>query len=236
MKLLFSTFILVLFISPAFSQGNCEVLMESIRGKYTGGCKKDKADGQGKSEGTDKYEGNFKSGYPSGMGTYTYKNGDFYTGNFSKGIKDGKGEFHYKKGEDEPDSIVTGFWKNDAYFGTYLRPYEILSKTSGFNRLEVKTDVAVTSNTVTLSSQNTIKMDPILKETGVTPIPIVDQMQLIEGSYSHEEKSIVDKRQIIVYKNVVFPFHFKAVYNTENYEVIISKPGNWTVLAQISER
>src|SRR5437868_10788313 len=82
-----------LILSPLtslFSQ-DCAVEKESLKGIYTGDCKNGKANGNGKSVGTDTYEGDFKSGLPDGRGTYVWINGNQYTGKFVKGLKEGKG-------------------------------------------------------------------------------------------------------------------------------------------------
>lgn len=226
--ILFSLF----FVLRTFSQ-ECEVLLPAIQGKYTGGCKKDKAEGVGKSEGTDSYDGNFKSGLPSGTGTYIYKNGDYFMGIFKKGLKEGFGEFHYKK-DGSADSIVKGFWKNDAYAGLYLKPYEFLTKSAGFSRLEVKTDVGQ-PNTLTIVSENTVKMNSLVSNIP-PPLPVIDQITVEEGNYSREERSIVDKKSILILRDITYPFHFKAVYHTDSFEVIISKPGTWLIVSQIAAR
>lgn len=219
-------------INTGFSQ-TCEVSVAAIQGKYTGGCKKDKAEGTGKSEGTDTYDGNFKGGYPSGEGVYTYKNGDNYTGTFKRGLKDGKGEFHYKKG-DNPDSIITGYWKNDQYIGEYLHPFEILTKSAGFSRLEIKPEVGQ-PNIVKIISENTIKMNSLVSNTP-PPMPVIDQLTAQEGNYSREEQTTVDKKSILILHDVVFPLRFKAVYHTDSFEAVIYKPGNYSIIAQISAR
>ena len=53
--------IVFLFLSfTAYSQ-TCEVDKESLKGTYTGDCKKNKAHGKGKAVGMDTYEGEFKN-------------------------------------------------------------------------------------------------------------------------------------------------------------------------------
>ena len=92
---------------------SCEVLMETIKGKYDGTCNKNLANGIGKSIRIDAYEGNFKNGLPEGEGIYTWANGDFYKGFFKKGLKNGKGYLHIKV-LNNSDSIINGYWKNCA--------------------------------------------------------------------------------------------------------------------------
>lgn len=230
MKLLMSFSFLFIVSLPVFSQ-DCEVLMASIKGKYTGDCKSKKAEGSGKAEGTDVYEGNFRSGYPSGQGTYTYKNGDVFTGNFKKGIKEGEGVFRYKK--PVSDSIVTGFWKDDIYVGTFLHPYEIKTKSSGFSRLDVKPGVGL-DNTLTIVSANTIRSSSI--SGGEPPLPVISYYNVIQGSYEKEEKSIKDKTSTLVLTGLKFPFEIQVNYGDESFQLLISKAGVWNILAQISMR
>ncbi|MEO7523820.1 MAG: hypothetical protein ABIT58_06980 [Ferruginibacter sp.] len=230
MKLVLTLFSFV-FVLHSFSQ-NCEVSLASIQGKYTGACKNNKADGVGRSEGTDSYDGFFKSGLPSGSGTYTYKNGDYFVGDFKKGIKEGAGEFHYKKTASE-DSIVKGYWKNDVYAGLFSKPYVILTKTADFNKLEIKKGVGQ-PNTITIVSENTIKMNSLTNS--IPPIPVIDQITAEEGTYSREERTVKDKKAVLVLHDVTFPLRFKVVYHSDSFEAVIYKPGNWEIQAQISAR
>jgi hypothetical protein len=57
---------LFLSLAQGFSQGVCKVLKSEIANQYEGSCKKGLANGKGIAVGRDKYEGNFKKGYPHG--------------------------------------------------------------------------------------------------------------------------------------------------------------------------
>ncbi|MCK4748916.1 MAG: hypothetical protein KAT15_17810 [Bacteroidales bacterium] len=116
---------------------DCKVLLESLDGMYEGDCKKGLANGKGKAVGTDTYEGTFKKGLPDGEGTYTWSNGDVFRGTFKKGLKEGDGKLTYNP-ERLADSVLTGFWKQDAYMGLYEYPYKVLSKTGPVNRVVVR--------------------------------------------------------------------------------------------------
>ena len=132
--------IILLNIWPsAFAQesSECKVVMESISGQYEGGCKKGLAHGTGKANGTDSYDGEFKKGLPEGEGKYTWSNGDVFEGTFKKGLKEGDGKLTYHK-DLYPDSVLTGVWKNDKYYGLYENPYKVLSKTSPVNRIVIR--------------------------------------------------------------------------------------------------
>jgi hypothetical protein len=87
---------LLLFSFAAFSQ-TCEVDKESLKGTYTGDCKKNKAHGKGKAVGIDTYEGEFKNGVPDGQGTYTWGNKNIFEGKFLKGLREGKGKMTMKR-------------------------------------------------------------------------------------------------------------------------------------------
>ena len=230
MKLLLSFSFLLIFSCSVFSQ-DCEVALASIKGKYTGGCKNKMADGVGKAEGTDIYDGGFKSGYPYGQGVYTYKNGDFFVGNFKKGVKEGQGEFHFKKADS--DSIIKGFWKNDVYVAAYLHPYEIIMKSSGFNRLDIKPDVGL-DNTLTIVSENTIRSNSISNQA--PPLPVISNFVVSQGSYEKEERSTKDKTSIMVLTGIKFPLEIQVNYGDESFKVLILKPGVWGIQAQISMR
>lgn len=233
MKQLFTILFLVSFIFPAFSQTECEVLLASVQGKYTGGCKSKKADGQGKAEGTDVFEGNFKSGYPSGEGTYTFKNGDYYKGNFKKGLKDGKGEFHYKKSGAE-DSVVNGYWKNDAYVGTYLYPYIVGQKTDGVTRVNVKEEGGNAARIVTITSQNIIRENSL--SGGVPTLPTVNFVSVDQGSFQREERQSTSKVSKVILYGVTFPFHATVTYEGQSFEILLSKEESWSIDVELNIR
>ena len=65
--IIFFSLFLATHISVA-QTANCNVLLDAIKGTYTGGCKNGKADGEGVAQGTDSYEGSFKNGLPEGIG------------------------------------------------------------------------------------------------------------------------------------------------------------------------
>lgn len=75
----------------SYSQYDCKVLVDNLKGQYNGDCKRGLANGEGSAKGIDTYIGKFKKGLPNGFGVYTYENGSNFIGNFSKGLKDGYG-------------------------------------------------------------------------------------------------------------------------------------------------
>lgn len=118
-------FILILLSgSLIYAQDKCRVLLPEISGSYTGKCKKGLAHGKGLAMGTDTYEGRFSKGLPDGTGKYTWADGRVYEGSWKEGIMEGKGTMIYPRAGG--DSIVTGIWKDDVYYGPVpLPPYKI---------------------------------------------------------------------------------------------------------------
>jgi len=117
-------------------EADCKVLVDSLKGTYTGECKNGKANGTGKAVGINTYDGEFKNGLPEGKGKYTWGNGDYYYGSWKKGQKDGKGELHHF--ENGVERLTTGYWKKDNYRGEYENPYVITNTTSDIGRVEVE--------------------------------------------------------------------------------------------------
>src|SRR5215217_4021875 len=120
--------ITLLFIDSSIFSQDCSVELDSLKGVYSGDCKKGKANGKGKAVGAHTYEGEFRAGFPYGEGIYTWSNGNFYNGKFAKGLRDGQGIMTYKM-SGKPDDVVEGYWKKDVYIGKYEFPYKVISKT-----------------------------------------------------------------------------------------------------------
>jgi len=121
-----------LIIGASYSvsaQSDCKVYPSKLTEKYTGECKKGLAQGQGKAQGIDMYEGEFRKGYPNGVGTYTWKNGNVYVGEFKKGQKEGKGVFTFQM--NGKDSTTVGYWRSDEYIGKDNKPpYRVMEEVS----------------------------------------------------------------------------------------------------------
>ena len=113
--------------TPLLAQ-DCKVLDPNLVGTYAGDCKSGKASGIGKAVGKYTYEGEFKYGLPEGKGKLTDDHGNYYKGSFKKGKREGEGTGFFKNIHGE-DSVLNGFWKEDAFVGLYEHAFKIVSKT-----------------------------------------------------------------------------------------------------------
>jgi MORN repeat len=229
-----STTILVslLFSSYIFAQ-NCAVETASLKGIYTGDCKKGKANGKGKAVGTDTYEGDFKAGLPEGNGTYVWKNGNRFTGEFVSGLKDGKGIMLYKK-QDAKDSIVEGYWKKDVYTGKDESPYKLIFKSKLVTDLETefKED---RFHRISFFITNTSGGGVFVDGTEMTRMK-VDEVQIVSGSYGR--LFINDnhaKKTESVLEDVIYPIRFKAIIGEEQVEMEFKKPGSYVITLRIND-
>ncbi|WP_455168726.1 hypothetical protein [Aegicerativicinus sediminis] len=98
-----------------YAQNSCKVLLKNIEGKYEGDCKNGLANGFGKSQGIDYYEGNFKKGEPSGFGIMVYNDGSKYIGEWKNGLKHGAGKFEFTV--QKKDTVTEGYWKKGDFIG-----------------------------------------------------------------------------------------------------------------------
>jgi hypothetical protein len=195
---------------------------EDIRGSYEGDCKKGKAHGNGKAIGKDTYEGEFRKGFPSGYGTYTYSNGNVYKGDFQKGLMDGEGELTIIR-IGQPDSVVTGYWSEDIYIGENPNKYEVQSKTPEIMTLTVDR----TGDVDQLQLMFTMRNQPI----GVNGLNVL-------GIYGPG----VQQGRSTVYNNMQYPWEGSIRFSyvdqtrtrgavTRNCEVVmkINMPGTWKI-------
>ena len=183
--------------------------MESIAGKYEGGCKKGKANGVGKAVGTDTYEGEFKKGYPHGHGTYTWANGDVYTGEFKNGKKDGAGELTIK----DKDEVIKGYWKDDEYIGVDKFVYKIYFKSPNITAARFSRKKG--PDEITFVFQRGGK---IYNARRFSLVPI-------EGSFAN----IVDNGRSKVAKSVVYPFRANLIFEGKKMEFKINQSGSWKI-------
>ena len=217
--------LLLLFSFNVYSQ-TCEVDKESLKGTYTGDCKKNKAHGKGKSVGIDTYEGEFKNGIPDGQGTYTWSNKNIFEGKFIKGLREGKGKMTMKR-EGAQDSVVEGFWKKDSYIGKNERPWIVHSKTGSVTKVEVefipdnlaKIKIIVTNTTG--GAQTTF---------GVTPPMKVDNVQVLKGHYERQAttESHLKSSEVTLFE-VIYPMRLKLNIGREEVEIEFFESGSYIV-------
>ena len=114
-RILLFIFFLSSFIYPIHCQTYCKVLKPEISLDYQGECKKGLANGQGEAFGRDHYIGEFKKGWPNGIGLYEWNNGDSYEGEWKKGERHGIGKFTFTIRAEL--LVLEGRWVNDEFVG-----------------------------------------------------------------------------------------------------------------------
>ena len=218
-------FILAFHLNSSLKAQNCSVEMESLKGSYDGDCKKGKAYGNGIAKGDDSYTGEFKNGYPDGIGKYTWKNGDWYEGSWKKGVMEGQGTIYYT-GVKTSDSIVTGFWKKGRYVGLYEKPYVIHSQTPNFS--SVHFDNTSGLNQININCQSVTGGS--LGIAGQAPKPVITNLDLVTGQFqSQTNYDNMPKTSLTTFRGVVFPLRARISYGSDMIDIEIFQPGNWTI-------
>ena len=229
MKQLIGLICLTWMISGPVKAQNCKVLLPSIAGTYEGGCEKDKANGRGKSSGTDSYEGNFKNGYPDGLGRYTWNNGNFFVGYFKSGKRQGEGAMHYVT-TGKTDSIIKGFYNKDQYVGEFEFPYVIKSKSFAIKTVNVSPD------SKQIPTQITIELSAVGSGTedvkGTVPKPSLSSIEVLKGNFQQRtEMTNMDKKNVYTLSNIKFPF--TASFKIGDDEVVIDFNNNGSYKVEI---
>lgn len=210
MKPILFSIVLLFFSLFCFSQ-KCEVLVASLKGTYEGDCKKDKANGNGTATGEDSYTGEFKNGYPDGNGKYSWKNGDWYDGQWKKGMREGRGTMFYKE-KDSKDSLLTGFWKKDKYFGKYEKPYIVHAKTPDISQLEVSRE-ASQNKEISFVMQSTRGGATAL--AGPMPKITITDISVMSGNYmTRTDDYNMPKTNKTVLRGIEFPLRIRVSLGT----------------------
>jgi hypothetical protein len=219
----------VLLFTGLFSYSQtCTVVPDALKGTYEGDCKNNKAEGSGKATGEDSYTGEFKNGYPEGKGQYFWKNGDWYEGQWKKGQREGQGTMHYKSANGK-DSMLTGFWKKDKYFGLYEKPYIIHSKTPDINRA----DVTVSKNSVGTEikfSIESIRGGFSGSTTDIVPKISITNMDIVSGQYLNKiDNDNLPKTFMSTLKDIQFPFRARIYMGTDMLDIEFLEKGSYSV-------
>jgi hypothetical protein len=225
-------FLLVLLcvISVNLSQAQneeCKVLLDSLKGTYTGDCKNGKADGTGKAVGVHTYDGQFKNGLPEGNGKYTWPSGDYYYGGWKKGLKDGKGELHTF--EDGVERRTTGYWKKGNYRGEYENPYVIANFTSDIGRVQVE-KLNDKETTVTINIESRVNNQSYQGSTLMTGHTVT------RGQYvSKSSNNLNNNKEVVTFRGVIFPFRCTFNFGNSLVEIEFFEKGNWDVTVPIGK-
>jgi hypothetical protein len=244
MKQLLFLLVLSTSITHVSAQNSeCKVLLDSIKGSYTGECKNGKAEGTGTAIGTDTYAGEFKNGKPEGKGKYTWANGDYYFGGWKKGLKDGKGELHLPV--NGVDSVIYGYWSKGVYKGKYERPYIIHNTSSNIGRIDVskiksgssKITIEVLSSigSGTVTSTNSTSNQGVAAATSVGAASLTE-IRLQAGSYISKFVTKLSNKEINVLQNVIFPFKAILVFGNSMVELEILEDSEWTVVVPVQQQ
>jgi len=221
---------LLLMSFYTYSQ-DCAVDKESLRGTYTGDCKKGKAHGKGKAVGADIYEGDFKNGVPDGQGVYTWSNKNMFDGRYVKGLKDGKGTLTFRR-EGAQDSIVEGYWKKDVYIGKHENPWEVIGKTGSVTKVEVEYSPANSERIKIVVTNTTGGVSAI---GGQLPQLRVDNVIVIHGFYDRKTSLETHlKSTETTLTDVTFPFRAKLQIAREEVEIEFFERGSYIVNISIN--
>ncbi|HUH34047.1 MAG TPA: hypothetical protein VLZ28_08825, partial [Daejeonella sp.] len=200
---------------------------EALSGSYDGECKKGKANGNGKAQGTDQYEGEFKDGLPNGEGVYQWKNGDTFSGAWIAGKRSGKGDMTFKRAG-KTDSLVTGFWKRDVFAGKFEKPYQVMSRTLQVTKSDVKFEASPIREVVIVLSNTTGNM-PTLGGR-ITAKAVLGEVNVSKGSYTRL-MNLYDNNKNTGYKleNVTFPFRAKFRFGSQEVDVEFFEAGKFAL-------
>lgn len=219
-KFLIPFFLLFSFNQNTFAQ-DCIVIPDALKGKYEGGCDKGKAHGQGKANGSDFYEGEFKNGYPDGRGVYTWKDGHYFIGNYKKGNIDGKGEMYYESATGQ-DSVISGYWKKNVYVGKYEKPYEVKSMSSRINKVNCR---------ISNKGGQDININVSKISAGLAT---VNDIAIINGTFYRHNTQAMTNMTLTRIQQVTFPFRAIFTFNTgEITEIIFNENGDYDVEIQL---
>jgi hypothetical protein len=201
------------------AQENCLVLKPEISGKYAGKCKNGLANGKGKAVGQDTYIGKFSKGFPHGLGTYTWANGDIYVGEWVEGLRQGEGTYSYKV--NGKDTTVTGIWESDHYKGP-LPPKPLVINKVSIERYSIMRSGGIRDRVLINFYQD-----------GSRNLGIENLLMFASSGYN------TTLGQSVGFDEIIFPVTIKISYSTWNkthstqfyasFEFEIYERGDWVV-------
>lgn len=230
-QVLFLIFLSISIINTSAQNAECSVLLDSLKGTYTGDCKNGKANGTGKAVGINSYDGEFKNGLPEGQGKYTWSNGDYYYGGWKKGLKDGKGQLH--QFENGKETLVTGYWKKDKYRGEYENPYVITNVTSDIGRVQVE-KMSDNESTVTVTVESLTSSSGMARSTFQTNT-IMTSQNVTRGQYVSKSANALTNKEITTFRGVIFPFKCTFNFGNSMLEIEFFEKGAWDVIVPINK-
>jgi len=211
---------------------NCAVVPESLKGKYEGGCKNEKADGTGTATGLDSYTGEFKNGYPEGKGKYTWKNGDWFEGVWKKGSKEGHGAMHYA--DKDPGDSLAGFWKKDKYVGKYEKPYNVLYKTGNLGNISATKENDKDKEllfSIKSASGGAVNMQGQMDKVAITNIEVENGTFLTRFDDNSNPKT-----SMTTLRNVTFPIKLKLTMSSNDaLEIEFLEEGRYSIDIKVNK-
>jgi hypothetical protein len=210
---------------------SCMVDRESLKGTYTGDCKKDKAHGKGKAVGTDTYEGEFKNGVPDGQGTYTWANKNVFTGKYAKGLREGKGTMTFRQ-VGRQDSVLDGYWKKDVYVGKNEKPYQVYSKTGSVRSVEAEFTPDNVSRVKVIITNTTGGVSTTVDKLAAAK---VDNVVIVKGNFQRQTNLENHfKSTETSFFEITFPFRIKLMIGREEVDIEMFEQGSYTINISIN--
>lgn len=216
------------------AQAPCAVLLDSIKGSYTGGCDNGKASGEGTAIGTDTYQGTFKGGLPDGKGKYTWKNGDYYFGGWKKGLKEGKGELHLPV--NGMDSVIYGYWKKGVYKGQYENPYIIHNTSSDVGRVDIERMTSGKQSSITLTVESLVGGGSMYSSGNKSLYTTMTSLEITRGTYMSKSTNTLTNKDVTVFQGVTYPFRAKCSFGNSMIDIEILQDGDWNITVPINNK